>query len=80
MKCIVGHEGCAHGRGPIVALGRIPDITAINVTIRCIRCEHVIQGHAMWSIRKSAQLHNIGPCGGTRFELDDTLAALEMAQ
>ena len=58
---------------PAVRTCKISNIIAVNVAVRCVKCDSWIEGNAFWSIRKSAQLHESGPCGGGKWELCEML-------
>lgn len=56
-------------------VSRVPDVTAVNVGIRCRNCGNWLHGNAYWSIRSTAHLHASGPCGTKAgFDMDDMLA------
>ncbi len=48
--------------------GQLPDLTGVNISVECSECDNTLEGHSMWSIRKTAQLHTTnGKCERARF-------------
>ena len=54
--------------------GQLPNVTGVNISVSCSRGPAVLPGHAMWTIRKTAQLHS-SSCQGARFFPCDILEA-----